>query len=161
VPFDSASRNDTLVTATHAVFHRDNGRFAPAAVVGFQFQLTAMQALFKNVTNGSCLQDNFECFILDDNGFVIVSSHLEYKLEDTGRFFGEVRGLAMRRMIDEGIYQAVTVYDYQAICFINKDSASLASRLITVSCCVANGGCSNSITLFYLLSAIQVHVEAL
>ncbi|KAG5680433.1 hypothetical protein PVAND_009941 [Polypedilum vanderplanki] len=135
VPFDAANKNDTLVTATHAVFHRDNTRFAPAAVVGFQFQLTAMQGLFKNITNGctepscvSCMHDSFECFLLDDNGYVIVSN---IDFADTGRFFGEVRGSAMRRMIDEGIYQAVTVYDYQAICFINKDSSSLASKLIT------------------------------
>lgn len=141
MPFDAANRNDTLVTATHAVFHKENSRFTPVAVVGFQFQQTAMHTLFKNITSScgsdpsscvSCASDDFECFVLDDNGYVIVSN----EMADTGKFFGEVRGAAMRQLIEEKIYQQVTIYDYQAICFINKDSSSLATKLIAVSNCV-------------------------
>ncbi|XP_070491988.1 voltage-dependent calcium channel subunit alpha-2/delta-3 isoform X2 [Chironomus tepperi] len=136
VPFDAANRNDTLVTATHAVFHTESEhRMAPVAVVGFQFQHTAMYGFFKNITGScpvtdpscaSCFSDEFECFVIDDNGYVIISDDIA----DTGRFFGEIRGAAMRKLIDNKVYQPVKIYDYQAICFINKDSASLASKLV-------------------------------
>jgi voltage-dependent calcium channel alpha-2/delta-3 len=124
-----------LVTATHAIFHKENSRFAPVAVVGFQFQQSSMHAKFKNITSSctepncaTCASDDFECFVLDDNGYVIVSNDMA----DTGRFFGEVRGAAMRQMIEEKIYERVTIFDYQAICFVNKDSSNIAGKLIAV-----------------------------
>lgn len=132
VPFDAANKNETLVTASHAIFHKENGKSAPAAVVGFQFQLSAMTATFRNKTNGcsdpSCPNCDLECFVLDENGYVVVSN----ELSDVGKFFGEVRGSSMRKLITDNVYQEVKIYDYQSICFINKDSASLATRLAAV-----------------------------
>lgn len=140
VPFDAGNKSDTLVTATHAIFHKESGKSAPAAVVGFQFQQTAMAGLFKNITSSctdpsscaTCASDEFECFVLDDNGYVIIADPREGP-SFVGKFFGEIRGGQMRKMITENIYQEVKVYDYQAICFINKDSANLASTLIAVN----------------------------
>lgn len=136
VPFDAAHKNDTLVTATHAVFHKENSKTTPAAVVGFQFQHSAMYALFKNITETSsdgasttCASDDFECFIIDDNGYVIVSENFA----DTGKFFGELRGFLMHNLLTEHVFRKIDIYDYQAICFIAKDPASIASRLLTVS----------------------------
>lgn len=132
MPFDAANKNDTLVTATHAIFHKENGKTAPAAVVGFQFQLSAMLSTLKNKTNmcsdPSCPNCELECFVLDDSGYVVLSNDLG----DVGKFFGEVRGNAMRKMVLDNVYQEVKIYDYQSICFINKDSASLATRLVAV-----------------------------
>lgn len=136
MPFDAASKNDTLVTGSHAVFHKENNKFAPAAVVGFQFQHSAMYTLFRNITSNcadstclNCASDDFECFVLDDNGYIIVSP----ELADTGKFFGEVRGFLMHHLVNEEIYKRIIIYDYQAICFVGKDSNSLASKLLTVS----------------------------
>lgn len=39
-----------LLTASHAIFHSDGGKSAPAAVVGFQFQHSALLKLFHNIT---------------------------------------------------------------------------------------------------------------
>lgn len=126
------------MTATHAVFHTENGKFAPAAVVGFQFQHSAMHTLFKNITSNcvdpacvNCASDDFECFVLDDNGYVIVSP----EVSDTGRFFGEVRGFLMHHLTnpDWPVYKPIVIYDYQAVCFIGKDALSMASKLLTVS----------------------------
>jgi voltage-dependent calcium channel alpha-2/delta-3 len=135
VPFDAANKNDTLVTATHAVFHKENSKSAPAAVVGFQFQHSAMYTLFRNITGNcadstcmNCASDDFECFVLDDNGYVIVSPDLS----DTGKFFGEVRGFLMHHLVRERVYKSIIIYDYQAVCFIAKDSLNLANRLLTV-----------------------------
>jgi voltage-dependent calcium channel alpha-2/delta-3 len=38
-------------------------------------------------------------------------------LPETGHFFGEVQGYVMQTMIEEGIYQKIKIYDYQAVCF--------------------------------------------
>lgn len=136
MPFDAAYRNDTLVTATHAVFHKENNKFAPAAVVGFQFQHSTMFTLFRNITSNcadsaclNCASDDFECFLLDDNGYVIVSP----ELSDTGKFFGDVRGFLMHHLVNERVFKRIIIYDYQAVCFIGKDSMNLASKLLTVS----------------------------
>lgn len=56
--------------------------------------------------------------------------------EDTGRFFGEVQGRAMRKLVEMEIFKAITVYDYQAVCkkpVIDENAAkSFASILLTV-----------------------------
>jgi hypothetical protein len=54
VPFSSTNFNDTLVTASHAIFHTEGSKSAPAAVVGFQFQHSALHTLFKNITSTVC-----------------------------------------------------------------------------------------------------------
>lgn len=56
VPFDAGDASDTLVTASHAIFINEDVRSAPAAVVGYQFQHSALYNLFRNITskvNGS------------------------------------------------------------------------------------------------------------
>lgn len=53
-------------------------------------------------------------------------------MADTGKFFGEVRGYLMRRLIAEKVYQAVKINDYQAVCFQGKNDGSPASILETV-----------------------------
>lgn len=42
--------SDFLVTASHAIFHNDDKKVAPVAVVGYQFRHSALLTLFKNVT---------------------------------------------------------------------------------------------------------------
>lgn len=42
---------DLIVTASHAIFHTEDKRSAPVAVVGFQFQHSALLTLFKNTTS--------------------------------------------------------------------------------------------------------------
>lgn len=49
VPFDVGFSNETLVTASRAIFHHDKqGNKAPAAVVGYQFRHSALVTLFFN-----------------------------------------------------------------------------------------------------------------
>lgn len=47
----TGNNSDALVTASHAIFHSDEKKSAPVAVIGFQFQYTSLYALFKNITS--------------------------------------------------------------------------------------------------------------
>lgn len=66
--------------------------------------------------------------MLDNNGFVVISTNKE----ETGQFYGEVKGSIMARLIAENIYLPVTIHDYQAVCFVNKAEGSAASILQVV-----------------------------
>ncbi|KMY93563.1 uncharacterized protein Dsimw501_GD10984, isoform C [Drosophila simulans] len=128
VPFDAGESNsEILVTASHAVFHNEGGKTAPAAVVGFQFQHSALYKLFHNITGNACAVDDKDCYILDNNGYVIIST----RVHETGRFFGEVNGAIMKRLLEENVYRQVTVYDYQAVCFESKNDNNASSMLLS------------------------------
>lgn len=137
VPFDAAEKNDTLVTASHAVFHTEGGKKAPAAVIGFQFRHSALVTLLQNITSQcldgpctkTCSSEEFDCFVLDNHGYVVVSP----QLSDTGKFFGDVRGWAMQRFVQDNIYKEVLIYDYQAVCFAERDTKNAAHILQLVS----------------------------
>ncbi|KAF4528188.1 hypothetical protein B566_EDAN014013 [Ephemera danica] len=101
-------QNDTLVTASHALFINKGDRRAPVAVVGFQLLQSALYNRFMNITSKctsagsssstaclrSCASD-LSCFLVDNHGYVVISSKSP---RDTGRFFGEVQGNVMNSM---------------------------------------------------------------
>lgn len=72
--------------------------------------------------------DDKDCYILDNNGYVIIST----RVHETGRFFGEVNGAIMKRLLEENVYRQVTVYDYQAVCFESKNDNNASSMLLSV-----------------------------
>ncbi|KOB73141.1 putative voltage-gated calcium channel alpha2-delta subunit 1, partial [Operophtera brumata] len=127
VPFRDGSEAEDLsgrpplVLATHAVFVESRAHRAPAAVVGLHFQLDSLARHFLNVTStctaGSvckktCAGDELDCYILDDNGFIIISEDVA----QTGRFFGQVDGTIMDSLVQDKIYKKVTVNDHQGRC---------------------------------------------
>ncbi|XP_060516283.1 voltage-dependent calcium channel subunit alpha-2/delta-3 isoform X2 [Cylas formicarius] len=125
VPFDVGATGKPLITATHAVFVENKGHWAPAAVVGLQFQHSAIAEHFLNITSKctgstsckkSCASEKLECYVLDNNGFVIISE----KSEHTGRFFGQIDGTIMDSLVQDRIYRKIAVYDYQGSCSNNK-----------------------------------------
>ncbi|XP_046661084.1 voltage-dependent calcium channel subunit alpha-2/delta-3 isoform X3 [Homalodisca vitripennis] len=144
VPFSSGilgsevpDRNETLVTAANAIFVENGDKKAPAAVVGFQFQHSALHNLFINITHScptsiggnckptqTCGSDSFECYVLDSNAYIILSENKEH----TGYFFGEVRGYVMEKLVEEAVYRRVHIYDYQGVCFISENQGSSRSN---------------------------------
>lgn len=109
---------------------------APAAVVGFQFQHTALQALFQNITFSckggekctDCAADSWACYLIDDNGYVIAAEDKS----DAGKFFGELKGPIMSSLVKEGVFEKIRIFDYQAVCFKSKQTSNDGSILLTV-----------------------------
>ncbi|XP_026478541.1 voltage-dependent calcium channel subunit alpha-2/delta-3-like [Ctenocephalides felis] len=132
VPFDVGDRNDTLVTASHAIYHSEERQgqksSAPAAVVGMQFRHSALAQLFRNITINcakTCQSGDLDCYALDNNGYVVVGS----SAEDTGKFFGEVRPHLMLHLIQDRVYRQIEIVDYQAVCFKPTETSNPASKL--------------------------------
>lgn len=74
--------------------------------------------------------DDKDCYILDNNGYVVIST----RVHETGRFFGEVNGAIMKRLLEENVYRRVVVYDYQGVCFESKtkNNPNASSMLLSV-----------------------------
>ncbi|XP_029902292.1 voltage-dependent calcium channel subunit alpha-2/delta-4-like [Myripristis murdjan] len=73
--------------------------------------------------------DSFDiaCYVIDNNGFIIISK----ERSDAGRFFGEVDGSVMTTLIRMGMFKRVSLFDYQAMCKINLHSVSSARPLLS------------------------------
>ncbi|XP_026319490.1 voltage-dependent calcium channel subunit alpha-2/delta-3 isoform X5 [Hyposmocoma kahamanoa] len=126
--------NTATITAAHAVFHGDSHKKAPAAVVGFQFKHERLQEWFENITSScehkvctTCDSVNWECYLVDSNAWVVVSKNINH----TGQFFGRVRPDVLKKLVDEDVFRAVHVVDYQAVCFREKKTTNFGAMLKT------------------------------
>ncbi|XP_054706836.1 voltage-dependent calcium channel subunit alpha-2/delta-3-like [Uloborus diversus] len=134
VPYDAGNRKTSLVTGSHAIFLGSGKKQAPAAVVGLQFQHSTFSDRFFDTTSKclknckhKCRDEELDCFLLDNNGFIIVSE----KHDQTGKFFGEIDYTLFDSMIEIGIYKRVHVFDYQAVCLDIDPSYGFAPFLLT------------------------------
>lgn len=80
-----------------------------------------------------CETGIWNCYVIDNNGYILLSSESNF----TGKFFGEVEGDIMGLMVEGGIYNELTVFDLQGLCFkevmISSDSELLMTVIITRS----------------------------
>ncbi|XP_008302844.1 voltage-dependent calcium channel subunit alpha-2/delta-3-like, partial [Stegastes partitus] len=74
-----------------------------------------------------CDSIDIDCYVIDNNGFVLISK----QRNDAGRFFGEVDGSVMTTLIRMGMFKRVSLFDYQAMCKINLHSVSSARPLLS------------------------------
>uniref|UniRef100_A0A673YXA6 Voltage-dependent calcium channel subunit alpha-2/delta-4-like n=1 Tax=Salmo trutta TaxID=8032 RepID=A0A673YXA6_SALTR len=75
----------------------------------------------------SCQSTDVNCFLVDSNGFIIVSK----ERSEVGRFFGEVDGSVMAALIKSGMYKKVSLYDYQGMCRSGHSHSSSARPLLS------------------------------
>nr|XP_058138314.1 voltage-dependent calcium channel subunit alpha-2/delta-4 [Dasypus novemcinctus] len=111
-----------VVTASTAVAVTVDEKTAVAAAVGVQMRLDFLQRRFWAVTEQcagvdgpcpqSCQDSDLDCFVIDNNGFILVSE----RPQETGRFLGEVDGAVVSQLLSTGMFSRVTMYDYQAMC---------------------------------------------
>ncbi|XP_048463818.1 voltage-dependent calcium channel subunit alpha-2/delta-4-like [Rhincodon typus] len=116
-----------MVTASTVVSVTVSKRMAIAAAVGVQINLPLMRQKFWMATRQSndtdcsniegtcpisCEHDALNCFLIDNNGFILISK----KEEETGKLLGEVDGSVMTQLLNMGLFTEVKLYDYQAMC---------------------------------------------
>lgn len=75
----------------------------------------------------SCKNESIECYVLDNNGFVMIS---EDPL-NTGKFFGEIDGTILRSLEKNHVFKKIKIFDYQAICLESADDGSPAGAILT------------------------------
>ncbi|KAL2093909.1 hypothetical protein ACEWY4_011221 [Coilia grayii] len=75
----------------------------------------------------SCDSIDLGCYILDHNGFILISK----EKNDIGKFFGEVDGSVMAQLLKSGLYKRVSLYDYQAMCKSSHGHSSDARPLLS------------------------------
>uniref|UniRef100_A0A665T2V7 Calcium channel, voltage dependent, alpha2/delta subunit 3 n=1 Tax=Echeneis naucrates TaxID=173247 RepID=A0A665T2V7_ECHNA len=77
----------------------------------------------------SCDSEDINCYLIDNNGFILVTE----ELSQTGLFFGEVEGAVMNKLLQMGSFKRITLYDYQALCKDYAGSSDSARTLSDVS----------------------------
>ncbi|XP_059352267.1 voltage-dependent calcium channel subunit alpha-2/delta-3-like isoform X7 [Daphnia carinata] len=138
VPFSTGTgiTNESVVTASHAIFVEKGGYKAPAAVVGLQYRNSAFRETFFNITSGctggvqcrrTCSSGDLSCYVVDNHGYIVISK----EERDTGRFFGEIDWLVMDSLIHYGVFKRVRIYDYQAVCKDMQGHRSAANFILT------------------------------
>lgn len=132
---DVPEDEEITVTASHAIFPKDGGLEAPAAVVGFQFSHQLLFQRFMEIISTAtvtgespvCGSIDIDCFVIDNNGYIVISE----SLNDTGRFFGKVNGGVMDAMVVNGTFDRIVVYDWQALCSETEEVSSVAHSMLT------------------------------
>lgn len=80
-----------------------------------------------------CTSDHVDCYIIDENGYVVLSEIPA----DTGRFFAQTElkstGVIMETMISKKIFRRIPMFDYQALCKERIPASSASSYLLTVT----------------------------
>uniref|UniRef100_A0AAY4A542 VWFA domain-containing protein n=1 Tax=Denticeps clupeoides TaxID=299321 RepID=A0AAY4A542_9TELE len=116
IPFTSASQNKSVVLASTAIQLLDDRKSPIVAAVGIQMKLEFFQRKFwtasRQASACSITLPDIKCYLIDNNGFILVSE--DYS--QTGLFFGEVEGAVMNKLLLMGSFKKITLYDYQAMC---------------------------------------------
>ncbi|MBN3315448.1 CA2D3 protein, partial [Atractosteus spatula] len=136
LPFSAGTENKSVVLASTAIQLLDDRKSPMAAAVGIQMKLEFFQRKFWTASRQcaaldgkcsiSCDNENINCYLIDNNGFILVSE--DYS--QTGTFFGEVEGAVMNKLLIMGSFKRVTLYDYQAICKIYAESSDSSNSLL-------------------------------
>ncbi|XP_030622199.1 voltage-dependent calcium channel subunit alpha-2/delta-4 [Chanos chanos] len=136
-------KEDTrVVVATTSVTVTVEKKTAIAGAIGVQMTVTMLEKRFwaiatqandtdcsgvEGVCPLSCESIDINCYVIDNNAFIIISKDRS----DVGRFFGEVDGSVMSRLLKMGMFKRVSLFDYQAMCKPYHHSSSSARPLLS------------------------------
>ncbi|KAA0713549.1 Voltage-dependent calcium channel subunit alpha-2/delta-3 [Triplophysa tibetana] len=74
----------------------------------------------------SCDNDEISCYLIDNNGFIVIAEDSSL----TGVFFGEAEGAVMSKLISMGSFTRVNMYNYQATCRVYSEISDTAHKLL-------------------------------
>ncbi|XP_063072707.1 voltage-dependent calcium channel subunit alpha-2/delta-3 [Engraulis encrasicolus] len=136
IPFSSVMDNKSVVVASTAIQLQDDRKSPIVAAVGIQMKLDFFQRKFWTASRQcaaldgkcsiSCDSGDIKCYLIDNNGFILVSE--EYT--QIGLFFGEVEGAVMNKLLLMGSFKKIPLYDYQALCKDYTGSGDSAHTLL-------------------------------
>uniref|UniRef100_A0A3P9C1H0 Calcium channel, voltage dependent, alpha2/delta subunit 3 n=1 Tax=Maylandia zebra TaxID=106582 RepID=A0A3P9C1H0_9CICH len=139
IPFSTALENKSVVLASTAIQLLDDRKSPIVAAVGIQMKLEYFQKKFWTACRQctaldgkcsiSCDNEDINCYLIDNNGFILVTE----EQSQTGLFFGEVEGAVMNKLLQMGSFKRITLYDYQALCREYAGSSDSARTLSDVS----------------------------
>ncbi|XP_058842409.1 voltage-dependent calcium channel subunit alpha-2/delta-4-like isoform X1 [Acipenser ruthenus] len=139
---EGRERRSSSVIASTVVSVTVNKKMAIAAAVGIQLRLELLEKKFWTATRQpndtdcstidgmcpiSCDDDNLNCYLIDNNGFILVSKDKK----EAAKFLGEVDGSVMQQLLNTGMFKQVMLYDYQAMCKIGYHHHSGARPLLS------------------------------
>ncbi|XP_034022402.1 voltage-dependent calcium channel subunit alpha-2/delta-3 isoform X2 [Thalassophryne amazonica] len=135
IPFSTALENKSVVLASTAIQLLDDRKSPIVAAVGIQMKLEFFQRKFWTACRQctaldgkcsiSCDNEGINCYLIDNNGFILVTEDQA----QTGLFFGEVEGAVMNKLLQMGSFKRITLYDYQALCKEYTGSSDSARML--------------------------------
>ncbi|XP_072290776.1 voltage-dependent calcium channel subunit alpha-2/delta-4-like [Eucyclogobius newberryi] len=130
------------IVATTSVTVSSGGKTAMAGAIGVQLTLDFVEKRFwaiakqapdtdcsniEGVCPLSCESDDLNCYLVDNNGFTVLSKDRD----EVGRFFGEVDGSVMASLLKMGMYKKISLFDYQAMCKNSHHHHSSARPLLS------------------------------
>ncbi|KAL3978287.1 homeodomain interacting protein kinase [Sarotherodon galilaeus] len=128
IPFSTAIHTHihTLVMASYIVATAALGRTDRGEPgLQFQHQCLILQMPLDGKCSISCDNEDINCYLIDNNGFILVTE----EQSQTGLFFGEVEGAVMNKLLQMGFFKRITLYDYQALCREYAGSSDSARTL--------------------------------
>ncbi|XP_072922675.1 voltage-dependent calcium channel subunit alpha-2/delta-1-like isoform X1 [Hemitrygon akajei] len=123
------------IMVSRAVELKIDGKLLKPAVVGVKLDINAwMENFTKVVSKSKCYQEicdctknskHFDCVILDDGGFLLMSNQDEY-IGKIGKFFGEIDPSLMKRLLNTSLYAFNKSYDFQSVCDPESETKAAA-----------------------------------
>ncbi|XP_032895698.1 voltage-dependent calcium channel subunit alpha-2/delta-1 isoform X7 [Amblyraja radiata] len=123
------------IMVSKAVELKIDGKHLKPAVVGVKLEVNAwMENFTKVVSKSKCYREicdctknskHFDCVILDDGGFLLMSNQDDY-IAKIGKFFGEIDPSLMRRLLNTSLYAFNKSYDFQSVCDPESETKAAA-----------------------------------
>lgn len=99
--------------------------------VNIQHDLCVILYLQCNGCIRSCGHESVKCFVIDNNGYIVLSK----EPNDIGVFFGEIEGSVMYKLMEQKVFRNMTIYDFQAMCKIDDEDETTSSGNVLLTVC--------------------------